>query len=62
MFSHLITNYYYTLINKILTEATVFSYNWVFLENEVDTFKSNSQLIFWEHKIGDDIFVNSVKI
>ncbi len=31
----------------------IVSYNWVSLENEVDTFKSNSQLIYWNHKINN---------
>jgi hypothetical protein len=32
------------------TFLLMFSNNWVFLENVVDTFKTNSQLIYFTHK------------
>ncbi len=40
---------------KIMMETCflVFSYNLVFLENEIDTFKSNSQLIYWKHEMNN---------
>jgi hypothetical protein len=44
---------------KIMMETCflVFFYNWVFLENEIDTFKSNSQLSYWKHEMNNFIAI-----
>jgi hypothetical protein len=38
---------------RTLLNVNYLSYNWVFLENEVDTYKSNSQLIYSDTEIND---------